>query len=301
MRLSEVDLDLLLVLDAIYSEGGVTRAGKRLNLTQPAVSHALNRLREMFDDPLFVREGRGLAPTPLTRGLIQPLRRALRNLETVLNEPQRFDPAASQRQFTVATRDVSEATMLYGLLPRLDASAPAVDLSTTYVDRREVESELASGGVDAAFDVMLSLSDEIRRLKIASERIVVVVRDGHPLTRRPATLAEYLKHDHILVSSRRTGPGIHDIELNRHGRQRRIRVRCQQYFSACRVVSKTDLVLTMTGHYANVLSQQLGLRILPFPLEIAPLDLYLYWHANVDADPANRWLREQLIAAFVDL
>src|SRR5258708_34121223 len=107
-NISRVDLNLLVVLEAIYTEGGVSRAGEKLNLTQPAISHALSRLRELFDDPLFIRDGRGLAPTPLTRGLIEPLRRSLRSLTVVLTEAARFDPGRPQRQFTIPTPDPVE-------------------------------------------------------------------------------------------------------------------------------------------------------------------------------------------------
>jgi DNA-binding transcriptional LysR family regulator len=127
---------------------------------------------------------------------------------------------------------------------------------------------------------------------------VVVARRSHPAVRRGLTLATYLKQHHVLVSSRRSGPGLEDVELSRQGLSRRIRLRCQHYFAACRVVSQTDLVLTMPGSYARIANRQFGNRILPLPFAMPPLDAYLYWHANVDREPANRWLRERLAVAF---
>jgi len=298
MHISRIDLNLLVVLDAIYTEGGITRAADKLHLTQPAISHSLGRLRTLFGDELFVREGRAMVPTPLARNLIEPVRRALRGLEVTLNELERFDPAATQKRFTVAVRDVFEATVLPPLLRQVTRDAPRVDVHAVQVERREVESELAAGTLDAALDVLLPLSEQIRRRKITLDRMVVVARKNHPAVRRGLKLATYLKQDHVLVSSRRHGPAPEDFELSRHGLSRRVRLRCQHYFAACRVVSQSDLVLTMPGHYARIANQQFGNQILPLPVDMPPLDAYLYWHANVENEPANRWLREQLVRAF---
>lgn len=299
MNLKRIDLNLLVVLDAIHAEGSITRAAGRLGLTQPAVSHSLGRLRALFRDELFVREGRAMVPTPLARNLIDPVRRALRGLELTLSEAGRFDPASTQRRFTVAVRDVFEAIVLPPLLQAVQRVAPQVDIAAVQVGRRDIESELASGTLDAALDVLLPFSDQIRRKRITLDRTVVVARKGHPALRRGGlTTANYLKADHVLVSSRRNGPGLEDVELSRQGLSRRIRLRCQHYFAACRVVSRTDLLLTMPGHYAEVVSRGFGHRILPLPFDMPPLDAYLYWHASVEREPANRWLREQLAASF---
>ena len=298
MHISRIDLNLLVVLDAIYTEGGITRAAEKLHLTQPAISHSLGRLRELFKDELFAREGRAMVPTPLARNLIEPVRRALRGLEVTLNELERFDPATTQRRFVIAVRDVFESTLLTPLLKRVSQVAPSVDVAAVQLERREFESELAAGTLDAALDVLLPLSDQVRRRRISLDRQVVVARKNHPAVRRGLTLATYLKQHHVLVSSRRRGPALEDVELSRQGLSRRIRLRCQHYFAACRVVSQTDLVLTMPGNYAKIANRQFGNQILPLPLSMPPLDAYLYWHANVENEPANKWLREQIVDSF---
>ena len=298
MHISRIDLNLLVVLDAIYTEGGITRAAEKLHLTQPAISHSLGRLRELFRDELFTREGRAMVPTPLARNLIEPVRRALRGLETTLNELERFDPASTQRRFNLAVRDSFEAVVLPPLLRQVTRAAPSIDVAAVQVSRRELESELAAGALDLALDVLLPLSEQVQRKRITADRLVVVARKGHPAVRRGLTLATYLKQHHVLVSSRRAGPGLEDVELSRQGLSRRIRLRCQHYFAACRVVAQTDLVLTMPGNYARVANRELGNQVLPMPLEMPPLDAYLYWHRNVDKEPANRWLREAVTRAF---
>lgn len=296
MHLHRIDLNLLVVLDAIFSEGGITKAGEKLHLTQPAISHALGRLRELFGDPLFVREGRRMVPTPLARSLMQPVRRALHSLEVTLNEVQQFDPATTQRHFNIAVRDVLEATVLPPLMARVATEAPSIDISAIRTDRRTLESELAAGSLDAALDILLPLSEDVRHQRISVDRLVVVARKHHPATTKKFDLAAYLRAHHVLVSSRRSGPGLEDAELNRQGFKRRIRLRCQHYFAACRVVSETDLLLTMPERYARIANRQYGNQILPFPMEMPSMDAYLYWHASVDKEPASRWLREQLIA-----
>lgn len=295
MHISRVDLNLFTVFEAIYTEGSVTRASQKLNLTQPAISHALGRLRQMFDDPLFVRQGHAMVSTPLARSIIEPVRRSLRGLEVTLNGLHAFDPATTPKRFNIALRDVLEATILPPLMLRTRQSAPMVDIAASHVDRRELESEMAAGTLDAAIDVLLPLPNDIMRTRIYQDSTVVVARKGHPAIDGRIDLDTYLKQDHILASSRRHGPGLEDFELSRFGLERRIRLRCQHYFAACRVVSQTDLLLTMPGRYAAIANQQFDNQVLPFPLEVPAFDVFLYWHANVDNDPANRWLREQVV------
>jgi len=297
VHIDRIDLNLFVVLDAIYTQRSITRASHKLHLTQPAVSHALGRLRDLFGDPLFVREGRTMVPTPLARNLIGPVRSALRGLEITMNEIERFDPATTDKRFTLGVRDVLEATVLPALMKRIQARAPGVELAAVRVDRRDLEAELAAGTLDAAIDVWLPLSEHIRHAKIAAARYVVIARRGHPRIGPELDLETYLAQDHVLASSRRTGPGLEDAELSRLGLQRRIRLRCQHYFAACRVVSQTDCILTMPEHYARVANAELDNQILPLPLAMPPLDTYLYWHSNVENEPANRWLRGELAAS----
>jgi len=292
-------LNLFIVFEAIYAEGSVTRASLKLNLTQPAISHALGRLRVMFDDPLFVRQGHMMVSTPLARSIIEPVRHSLRGFEVTLNKLNRFDPASTEREFTLALRDVLESTVLPPLMVALANDAPLARVAAVQVDRRELESELQAGTLDCAIDVLLPLAPDIRHARILADRTLVVARRGHPRLQGEMTLDQYLAEQHILASSRRKGPGIEDFELSRLGMQRKIRLRCQHYFAACRVVSQTDLLLTMPERYARVANQQFDNQLLALPLEMPAWDVYLYWHANVEDDPANKWLREWLTAAMV--
>jgi len=145
--------------------------------------------------------------------------------------------------------------------------------------------------------VLLPLPEEIRRERLGTEWLTVVARRRHPTVGPRLTLKTYLAQEHISVSSRRRGLSAEDFELARHNLRRRVRLRCQSYLAACRVVSETDLLLTMPQRYARMLNAQFGNQLLAFPLKVPAFDTYLYWHANADSDPANAWLRQQLTHA----
>lgn len=297
MHISRIDLNLLVVLDAICAEGSITRASEKLNLTQSALSHALARLRTLFDDPLFVREGRAIVPTPLARSLVEPIRRSLHGIEMTLHQAGRFDAATTKRRFTLAIRGMLEMALLPPLMQHIGSRAPGVDIDAVHVSRRGLEESLAMGSIDAAVDVALPLSGHVRRLRVGLSPMVVVVRRDHPQIRDALDLDAYLAQGHVLVGSRRSGPGLADMELGRRDLHRRIRLRCQDYFTGCGVVSRTDLLLTMPQRHADFFNRPFGNRIFPLPLATPLAEAHFYWHANTEHDPANRWLREQVIEA----
>ncbi|MGO4714719.1 LysR family transcriptional regulator [Bradyrhizobium sp. 2TAF24] len=297
MHLSRIDLNLFLVFDAIYSEGGVTAAARRLNLTQPAISHALARLRDQLGDPLFTRQGRSLAPTPAARRMIGPVRLAIQGLRGTLAGAGSFQPATARHSFTLGMRDLLETWLLPELATRLHAAAPQIDLAVVKVSRRELEMELAAGTIDAAVDVLLPLSRAVQRTRLADEPLRVLARRGHPRIGKQLTLKRYLTEDHVMVSARRRGLALEDLELARDGHQRNVRLRCQHYFAAARVVADTDLLCTLTAPVARILGEALPLQVLRFPLTTQRFDLFLYWHGQAEADPANRWLRQTVLEA----
>lgn len=297
-NLARIDLNLLVVLETIHAEGGITRAAEKLHLSQPAISHALARLRETFDDPLFVRQGNTMVPTPFARRLLEPVRESLRTLDEAFAGLERFDPATSRKRFTLGLRAVMEPAVLPALMQEILGAAPGVSVAAVRVDRRRVEADLASGALDIALDVLLPVPDAVRHVRLSSDRLVVVARHDHPGIGATLDLDAYLRLDHILVSARRRGMGLEDAALSRLGHQRTIRMRCQQYFAACRVVSRTDLVLTMPERQARITNREFDNRVLPLPIDGPSLDAYLYWHASADTDPANVWLRDRIGTAF---
>ncbi|MDA7418261.1 LysR family transcriptional regulator [Xenophilus arseniciresistens] len=298
MHISRVDLNLLVVLDTIYTEGGITKAAEKLHLTQPAISHALGRLRDLFNDPLFERQGHKMVPTALTKRMIDPLRGSLQSLGSLLNETQSFEPASSKKRFVIGLRDFMESTVMPPLMRTLAQEAPEVEVASVRANRRSLEGELAAGTLDLAVDVLLPLSDAVKFTRISVDGVAVVVRKDHPVIRGSIDLETYLAQRHILVTTRRQGPGFEDIELRRLGVQRQVALRCQYYFAACRTVSQTDLILTMPESYAHMANRQFGNQVLPMPAPLGSMDAYMYWHASTDNDAANRWLRSVMMSCY---
>lgn len=301
MNLSRIDLNLLVVFDTVYSEGGITSASRKLNLSQPAVSHALGRLRDLFGEPLFERHGRGIAPTPLARSIAVPVREALTSVQRTLGAVGRFEPATATRQFRIGLREALEPTALPALARAVTAAGPGLVLSCSRHERPHLEKDLAAGEFDLALDALLPVADRVPHERVLVDRLVVVARKGHPALRgarrRELDLAGYLALDHIQVSSRRRGPSPEDVALRALGHSRRIRLRCQSHAAACRIAATSDLVATVPQAYAGHVLDRGSSVVTALPLAGLSLETYMYWPANADADAANRWLREQVRAA----
>lgn len=305
MHLSRIDLNLLVVFDTVYAEGGITAASRKLNLSQPAVSHALARLREVFGEPLFERQGRGIVPTPLARSIAGPVRDALASMQRTLGEAGRFEPRVSSRHFRVGLREALEPSVLPRLARAIAEAGPEITLASARHDRPRLAQDLAAGEFDLALDVLLPLADRVPHERLLVDRLVVIARRDHPALkrlgkRRPLDLDTYLALEHIQVSSRRRGPTLEDMAPRPLGRTRRVRLRCQSHAAACRIVAGTDLVVTLPEVYAKHVLEPGQHRVWPVPLEGLTLETYMYWPENSADDAANRWLRERVREALRD-
>lgn len=289
----KIDLNLFTVFEAIYSEGSLTRAAERLNLTQPAISHALARLRERLDDPLFERQGHKMRPTPLAQNLLPQIQSALSQLNGALQQAHVFDPMKADKTFRIAMRDVMEATFIPPVINKLETEAPNIQMASVHMERKEMEAKLASGEIDFALDVVLPTPQNINQMKLIDDELVVIRQKES--SAKCKTEKQYLAAKHVVVSLRATGPSLVDYALSSVGLNRTIGLRCQHYFAACQVVSQSDMLLTMPKHYAKVLVQHFSnLELQPLPFETPNIDVYLYWHKNHDNDAGNVWFREFL-------
>ena len=298
--MQRADLNLLVIFEAIYTQGGVTRAAEVLHLTQPTISHALARLREWIGDPLFVRHGQRLVPTPVAHKMIAPVRRALQTIDTTLGELKEFDPGSARMAFSLGLHPLMENTIYFPLVRAVRAQAPFVSISSVHFERRNLEADLSSGALNAAVDVFLPVPDTICKQHILQTGTVVIARRGHPGIDGELDLEAYLALEHIVVSLRRQGGGPEDVALAREGRTRNVVARCQHINTALRIVATSDLVLTMSDTFANHASALFDNRVYPAPFATPPVDAYLYWHANSEADQANQWLRAQIGAVAAD-
>lgn len=295
VNLSDLDLNLFVIFDAIYAEGNLTRAGEIVGLSQPAMSNALGRLRRAFDDPLFVRTPSGMTPTPVARQMIGPARQALRLMADSIQQRDSFDPAAARQTFRLSMGDLTEARLLVPLLAHLDAHAPDVAVESFQVPRRDLLRELAAGSLDFALDVPLLSHPNVVHTALYHDRYVCVVRADHPVLGGELDLDAFVALRHIHISSRPRGAGHVDMALDRLGARRTIALRAQHYLMAPGIVASTDLALTIPLGFARTLSADHAVRILELPFEVPPLESHLYWHTSRQEDPSNRWLRETIV------
>ena len=293
MNLSKVDLNLFIVFDAIYTEANLTRAGQIVGITQPAVSNALARLRETFNDPLFVRTAQGMVPTPMAQNIIGPVRNALSLLRVSVQESRIFNPLKASKNYRISMTDLTEAVVLPVLFQRLKRLAPGVTIESFLSKRRETTKELAAGRLDFAVDAPLNTDPQVRHVKLMEDRYVCAMRKGHPLAGKEVLrLDDYLAQAHIHISSRRSGLGHVDLSLGKMGIQRKIALRSQHYLMATQVLRQTDMVMTVPERFAR----RNDLHHVYLPVSDVPsVETHLYWHESTDQDPANRWMREQLI------
>ncbi len=290
MRLSQIDLNLFIVFDAIYQQRNLTRAAEVLCITQPAVSNALSRLRTSLDDPLFVRTSQGMSPTPLAENIVGRVQEALQLLNSSVSEGELFNPQETDKVFRLSMNDMAEAMILPALLERLQTVAPNIGIESYYVPRENAERELSAGTLDFAFDAPLISGAQICTKPMVRQRYACVVRHDHPQVGDSLTLDDYLALDHIQVSSRRKGASYVDMSLNRLGRQRRVKTRVQHYQVAPLLVGQTDLALTIPMSMAR----KYDLKVLELPFNLPPLDLHLYWHTSSDHDKASQFMRQLL-------
>ncbi len=295
MKLSDIDLNLFVVFDAIYTEGNLTRAGEIIGITQPAVSNSLSRLRKMFDDPLFVRTAEGMVPTPVAQNIVGPVRQALGLIRSSVQESDNFDPMASEKRYRVSFSDLTQSIVFPYLLGRLSREAPGIAVDCYQVRRRDLNVELASGNLDLAVDIPLTPDPQINQAPLFSHPHVCVFREDHPLIKDTLTTDNYLEVGHIHISSRRGGLGHVDLALGKLGRRRKISLRTQHYLATPELVSRTDLVLTVPRIFADFLVRQYPVRYLDLPFSVPNLETHLYWHESTDKDQANRWIRDIIL------
>lgn len=291
LDISRLDLNLFRVFDIIYRERNLTRAAGILCLSQSAVSHAIGRLRGQLGDPLFVREGQGVVPTPLADRLWPDIQEALALFRQAVHRSQAFDPARDVTQVTLAMNDELEPSILPVLVSGLRAVVPELRVASVRLDRASLRADLAAGRLDCAIDIAQPVSPDLGHALLLQDDFVVV-------SRRPLMLdaASYLAARHVTVSSRRTGRAVEDLGLARLGLEREVVMRCQHYEAACRIVADSDLLLTLPRRQAEAINRAVGNVVLELPVPLAGIELHLYWHRQREADPANRWLRERVMA-----
>ena len=294
--LAHLDLNLVVALDALLAERHVTRAARRLALSQSATSHALARLRRTLDDPLLVRGAAGeLLRTPRAEALAPLVTRALVDLTLALRGEATFAPATAQRRVRIAASDYAEAAVVPTLVARLAAAAPGIELVLRPVPP-DATARLATGDLDLV--LAPPRSDEfgagIRRRTLFDETLVVAMRKGHPLARARLTLPRFCAAAHLLVAPRGTPGSFVDDALAARGRSRRVAVTLSNFLTAPAILAASDLVATLPR---RVVQGRAELVQRPAPLPLPGFALAMLWHERAEHDAGHAWLRRELAAA----
>nr|WP_298415363.1 LysR family transcriptional regulator [uncultured Halomonas sp.] len=294
--LAHHDLNALVTLHALLDSRSVTRAAERLNLSQPAVSRTLSRLRYSLDDPLFVRTHRGLRPTARAEALGPPLARLLEELGTLLAPPE-FDPASTTRRFQLATSDYGMHAFLVHQWQTLKYQAPHLRLDIQGYSG-SIEQKLDEGGPELALCVPGDrVPASVHGREIGSDHFVCVMRENHPLAVKPEeefTLEAFLGADHQLISMGGDDRGAVDLALAKHGLKRRVSLRQPHFLASFSATQHSDLLLCVPGCLAASILDHWPLALRRLPLEVAPFSYWLVWHERYHGDAGHGWLRQTL-------
>jgi DNA-binding transcriptional LysR family regulator len=294
MNWGAFDLNLLIVFDAVMQERSVTRAGSRIGLSQPAMSHALNRLRYMLKDELFVRTPDGMAPTPRAETLAQPLRNALSEMQLAL-EPTAFDPAASDRRFSLAVNNYAAVVLAPPLVAAVSAAAPAVRLDLRPSGTLDIVERLDRGDLDLTLGGIDKPGERFATAPLLEDPFVMVMRRGHPASKRKLSAAAFAALPHLEISSSLEDTGFIDHWLAGRGLVRRIALRAP-YLSAPTILVQSDLVATLSLRIAQELVRNHPLQFCKPPFDSPNVRTAMLWHRRLDRHPAHHWLREIILS-----
>ena len=298
-KLSRIDLNLLVCLNVLAEELNVTRAAHRLYLSQSAVSKNLAKLREQFDDPLFVRHAHGLKPTPKILSLKPKLDNLINHLEQI-TQPEKFSPDSSDYRFQIAAVESVYPLILPHFLPEIFKRAPSVTINThswaentfNQILRGDIDLGITGKDIDIndAKLTMLPPSD-ISEKEIYRDNQMCLLRQNHPALSNPWNLDSYLSQRHVQVRCDGNDRWLLDYRIADIGKERDIAIIVPDFNSAASLCSYTDFIFTAPSHFVQLSSRQLGLTTLPLPLDFPPMAYTLFWHRDRENDPAISWLR----------
>lgn len=293
------DLNLLVVFDGLMQERSVTRAGRKLGMSQPALSHALNRLRYLLKDQLFIRTPKGMVPTPRAEQLALPLRQALADMQRAL-EPEAFVPAEASRRFSIAVNNYAAIVLAAPLVAAVFAAAPLLQLDLRPSGTLDVFELLDHGDLDVVVGTFNDVGERFATAKLLEDEFVAVMRRSHPAGRRPLSTASFGALRHAAISSSGDDTGFIDRSLATHGTKRQIELRLP-YLSAGSVLAKSDFVATLSRRVARALTRDATLELRELPFGSPSVHTSLLWHRRFDGHPAHRWLRGLIVSVSSEL
>ncbi|RUR31415.1 LysR family transcriptional regulator [Vreelandella nanhaiensis] len=298
VKLANIDLNLLVVFDLLYQERNTQRVALRLGITQPAVSHALKRLRHLLNDELFERTSQGLQPTPRASQLHPGIADALARMSNTLNLGDVFNPALSERTFNLTMTDIGEIVFLPRLLQHLSHVAPGVSLSTVRSHSHGLKYEMEEGQIDLAVGLIPQLGAGFYQQRLFAQRYVCLMRHDHPLATGDFSLETFRSAHHAVVVAQGTGHGVVEEQLVRAGVNRPVRLTLPNFAAVPYIVSSSDLVVTVTDKLAEATCERFELTVREHPFAFPEIPINLFWHRRFHQDPGNRWLRGLMFSMF---
>jgi DNA-binding transcriptional LysR family regulator len=302
MELRDIDLNLLIVFNELLRLQRVSAVALALGTSQPAISNALNRLRRLLGDELFLRTSKGMVPTPFAESLAEPIGAALGAIHHSLNARSSFDPVSSKRAFTVAMTDIGEIYFLPALMEKLSKTAPGVTLSTVRNNTANLREEMEGGRVDLAIGFLPDLKAGFFQRRLFRQRYVCIFRKGHPLvgkgTTQGITLKAFSAAEHVAIVAEGTGHGLVDEVIQRSGVTRQVRLRVPHFVAVGHILQTTDLIAVVPQAYANRTLKPFGLETAPCPVKIPDIVINVLWHAKNHREPGNQWLRQLVVEEF---
>jgi DNA-binding transcriptional LysR family regulator len=292
-----IDFRLLLAFDALITERHVSRAATAVGLSQPAMSHALAKLRQQFDDPLLVRTSTGLEPTPKALDLIEPVRDAIRQVSRLLTEGASFDPRTSSDAFAVRMGDLNEVLFLPQLLRMLQERAPNMTLTVEHLSPSETVRALEASAIDFAVSALIKHSKSVHSLELAKDRMVCVMRKGHPAADSRLTMRAFLSLRHLRIVQSAGDVRFVEEALARRGLRRRVMATTPHWLAASYMIERSDLVTALPESMMRRLNRDGRFVVRSLPVSGNEFSWRLYWHRRYDARPAHRWIRELFEAA----
>lgn len=293
-NLRQLDLNLLLVFDALMQEQNLSRAALRLHMSQPAVSNALARLRQQLGEPLFQRTARGMLPTAQAQVLYGPVQQALRLLQIGLGPQEAFDTQA-EYVFRLSMSDAAEVSLLPALLAHIKEVAPGVVLSVHPDDANTLSKQLASGELDLAIDYLHFDDTDLRYQPLLEEEVVVIGCAGHPAFAGGLTLAGLQQSQHVSLHSRAGRGSPIEIVLGSVKVRRQVQLYVPHFLAIPAIVAQSELLGIVTRRQAEHFAQLYDLQIAPLPMPMDAVQISLIWHRQQDVAPGLCWLREQII------
>ncbi|MBO6638211.1 MAG: LysR family transcriptional regulator [Roseitalea sp.] len=293
----KVDVHLLSCLDALVAEAHVTRAAERMNMSQPAMSNALGRLRDLFLDPLLVRTPTGMVPTDRAEQIMDALRPALRTIDATLSASGPFKPAEADINFNIMTTDYGALTVLPKLMLKLQSTAPKVRIGIRYSRPAEVREQLEGGDTSLVLGFFRDLPEGLYSSVIQTDTISCLVRRGHATVKGPPTLEQYMRCRHVYFAGAGTQivstiEKLVDEQLSQMGLVRNSVLRIANVMVTPHIVAESDLLAVLPKRAAERLTTGLDVDIHPLPFELPDFKIAMIWHERTHRDPAHRWLRE---------